>query len=65
MNTKSEQSDVWTVKLEQDGDDLILPLPQEILDALDIKEGDVLEWIEHGNNAIALQKVNGDASKAD
>ena len=65
MNTKSEQSDIWTVKLEQDGDDLILPLPQEILDALDIKEGDVLEWIEYGNNAIALQKVNDDASKAD
>ena len=59
MSTKL-QSDSWTVTLEQDGDDLILPLPQEILDALDIKEGDVLEWIEHGNNAIALQKVNGD-----
>ena len=65
MNTKSEQSDIWTVKLEQDGDDLILPLPQEILDTLDIKEGDVLEWIEHGNNAVALKKVNGNASKAD
>ena len=65
MNTKSEQSEVWTVTLEQDGDDLILPLPQEILDALDIKEGDVLEWIEHGNNAVALKKVNDDASKAD
>lgn len=65
MNTKSEQSDSWTVKLEEDGDDLILPLPQEILDALDIKEGDVLEWIEYGNSAIALQKVNNDASKAD
>jgi len=60
MNTKSEQSDIWTVTLEQDGDDLILPLPQEILDALDIKEGDVLEWIEYGNNAVALKKVNAD-----
>jgi len=60
MNTKSEQSEVWTVTLEQDGDDLILPLPQEILDALDIGEGDVLEWIEYGNNAVALKKVNAD-----
>ena len=65
MNIKSEQSEVWTVKLEEDGDDLILPLPQEILDALDIKEGDVLEWIEYGNSAVALKKVNSDASKAD
>ena len=61
MSTKSEQSDSWTVTLEQDEDDLILPLPQEILDALDIKEGDVLEWIEYGNNAIALQKANGES----
>ena len=60
MNTKSEQSEFWTVTLEQDGDDLILPLPQEILDALDIGEGDVLEWIEYGNNAVALKKVNAD-----
>ena len=58
-------SETYTVKLEQDGDDLILPIPDEILIALDIKEGDVLEWLEYGNNAIALQKVNGDASKAD
>ena len=61
MNTKSEQSDIWTVTLEQDGDDLILPLPQEILDALDISEGDVLEWIEYGNNAIALKKANNES----
>ena len=51
-------SETYTVKLEQDGDDLILPIPDEILIALDIKEGDVLEWLEYGNNAIALQKVN-------
>ena len=53
-------SETYTVKLEQDGDDLILPIPDEILIALDIKEGDVLEWLEYGNNAIALQKVSGD-----
>ena len=54
-------SETYTVKLEQDGDDLILPIPDEILIALDIKEGDVLEWIEHGNNAIALKKVNNES----
>ena len=34
----------WTVALEEDGDDLILPLPPEVLLHLDLKEGDSLVW---------------------
>lgn len=51
----------WTVQLEEDGDDLILPLPQEVLDHLDIKEGDVLQWIDNGDGTMRLIKSQYDS----
>jgi bifunctional DNA-binding transcriptional regulator/antitoxin component of YhaV-PrlF toxin-antitoxin module len=45
------------VNLEQDGDDLILPFPEEMLDELGWKGGDVLEWIENEDNSLTLRKV--------
>lgn len=47
----------WTVALEEDGDNVILPLPQEILDHLDIKEGDTLKWKDNGNGTWSLRKI--------
>ena len=51
----------WVVELEQDGDDVILPLPQEVLDHLDVKEGDVLKWIDNGNGTWSLVKRQYDS----
>jgi hypothetical protein len=51
----------WEVKLEQDGDDVILPLPQEVLDHLDIKEGDVINWIDNGDGSWTLAKTQYDS----
>ena len=47
----------YTVTLEEDGDECILPLPDEILDELDWQEGDVLEWIVNDDNTITIKKV--------
>ena len=47
----------YTVTLEEDGDDCILPLPDEILDDLDWNEGDVLEWIVNDDNTITIRKA--------
>ena len=52
---------VWTVELEWDGDEAILPLPQEIIDHLDVKEGDVLKWIDRGDGSYALTKMQYDS----
>ena len=46
----------YTVTLEEDGDECILPLPDEILDELDWQEGDVLEWIINDDNTITIRK---------
>ena len=64
MNTlKNTSSDTthntnYTVTLEEDGDECILPLPDEVLDELDWQEGDVLEWIVNDDNTITIKKVD-------
>ena len=47
----------YTVTLEEEGDECILPLPDEILDELDWQEGDVLEWVVNDDNTITIHKV--------
>jgi antitoxin component of MazEF toxin-antitoxin module len=54
-------SDTWTVHVEQDGDDIILPLPKEMLEELDWQEGDVLEWVDNGNGTFSLRKQQYDS----
>lgn len=52
---------VWTVELEWDGDEAILPLPQEIIDHLDLKYTDVLNWIDNGDGSYTLVKGQYDS----
>lgn len=51
----------WTVQLEEDGNDVILPLPQEVLDHLDVKEGDVLNWIDNEDGTFSIRKQQYDS----
>ena len=46
----------FTVELIEDGEDLILPLPQEVLDALDVKEGDTVNWSVQDDGTAVLTK---------
>ena len=48
----------WTVTLEEDPDtgDLIMPLPQEILDLQGWQEGDVLVWNDNGDGSWSLTR---------
>ena len=47
----------YTVTLEEDGDECILPLPDTLLDELDWQEGTTLEWIVNPDNTITIHKV--------
>ena len=48
----------FTVTLEEDGDDLVLPIPEDILKNLGWNEGDLLEWdINDKDNTIILRKA--------
>jgi bifunctional DNA-binding transcriptional regulator/antitoxin component of YhaV-PrlF toxin-antitoxin module len=48
---------MWTVTLEEDGDDLILPIPQEIMEALNLNIGDSLDFkVDELTGTIILSK---------
>ena len=58
---KGNAMSTWQVDIEWDGDDAILPLPQEVLDHLDLKEGDVIEWIDNGDGSWSIVKRQFDS----
>ncbi len=52
--TNSEKR--WTAILEEDGDDLVLPLPEELMEELNWKTGDTLTWAEHDEGSWSIRK---------
>ncbi len=46
------------VQEDPDNGDLILPIPQELLDQMGWKEGDDLEWKETSDGGWVLSKVS-------
>lgn len=51
-------SKTYTVRLEKDdeSEDLILPLPNELLEEMGWKVGDDLEWLDNKNGTFSLAK---------
>lgn len=50
----------WTITLEEADDgsgDLVLPLPQDLLDGAGWKEGDNIEWIDNNDGTWSMKKV--------
>jgi len=48
----------YTVRLEQDAetDDLVLPLPDKLLEEMGWQVGDNLEWTDNKNGTFSLAK---------
>jgi len=46
----------WTVTVLADGDELVLPLPDDMLKEVGWKTGDVLQWIKRDDESWMLQK---------
>lgn len=46
----------YTVELLEDGDDLMLPFPDEVLGKTGWKEGDVLDWKDNGDGSFSITK---------
>ena len=54
----TNQNTSYTVTLEEDGEDLIMPIPDQVLQQLDWKEGDELEWgYCHERHCITIRKA--------
>jgi len=46
----------WTVTVEEDKDNLILPLPNDMLDELGWKIDDTIEWFYHDDGTLGIRK---------
>ena len=53
----------WTVTVCEDGEDLILPLPEDMLQAVGWGPGDVLEWIKKDDESWMLKKKEPSVSE--
>jgi hypothetical protein len=50
----------WIITLEEADDgsgDIVMPLPQDLLDGAGWKEGDILEWIDNNDGTWSLKKA--------
>ena len=52
----TDHGKTWTVIVEAEGEDLILPLPQEMLDEVAWAPGDTIEWIDQGDGTWEIRK---------
>ena len=53
MTTTNEKTTSWTVSVDEEG---ILVFPDELLEQLDWKENDLIEWLEEPDGSIILRK---------
>ena len=64
-SVNSYQAMRWTVTVQADGDELVLPLPDSLLEEVGWKTGDVLQWIKRDDESWMLTKKeqlgNGDS----
>ena len=49
----------WVITVEEDpiSGDMILPLNDEILESINLKEGDPIEWFDRGDGSWEIRKV--------
>ena len=55
----------WSAMIEEEGEDLILPFPQEMLDEIGWKPGDNLEWYDRGDGTWEIRKKLGQSDNED
>ncbi len=51
----------WQLPVEVDGasGEYFVTFPDDLLEAANLKEGDMVEWIDRGDGSFELRKVNG------
>ena len=54
VSKRAMAEDRWVVTLEEDGDDWILPLPDEFLTENDWRAGDIIKWLDNGKGSWQL-----------
>ena len=55
-------SSTYTVKVEQEGEELILPLPPALLEELGWEIGQTLKWIDNKDGTFTIQSADNQKS---
>lgn len=56
---KEEKTKKWILPIgKYDDDNYYVSFPDELLKEADLKEGDIVEWIDNGNGSFSLKKVS-------
>ncbi len=60
-NGKKDKVVRWSLPVQVDGlsGDCYVEFPDDLLEAANLKEGDLIEWVEQGNGSYLLKKVDG------
>ena len=48
----------YTVEVEQEGDNLVLPLPTALLEEMGWEIGTTLQWIDNKNGTFSIKAIN-------
>ena len=56
QSKKQMANNRWIVELQQDGEDLILPLNEEMIETTGWQVGDTLLWVKAAGSAWTLRK---------
>ena len=52
-----KEDKLYAIKPDDGSGDLVMPLPQDLLDGAGWKEGDTLEWIDNNDGTWSLKKL--------
>jgi len=55
----------WSVMIEEEGEDLVLPFPQDLLDEVGWIPGDNLEWYDRGDGTWEIRKKHSQSDNED
>lgn len=48
----------WKLPVQQSDDDYYVEFPDDLLDAANLKEGDLVEWIDNNDGSFTLKKLD-------
>ncbi len=62
LDVNHEKVKKWVLPTEVDGltGDVIVNLPDDLLEAANLKEGDQVEWVDNGEGSYIMKKVSND-----
>lgn len=52
----------WTLTVIEDGDDVILPFPDDLITTTGWQEGDTLTWIDNEDGSWTLRKADDETA---